>query len=60
MHYDPCINLAAVATFLLQKVRPGTWWEVERARAATRLAVATWIVMLLELFGLVHLRNVAG
>lgn len=47
-----CINLAAVATFLFQKVRPRTWWEEERARKATRLAVATWLIMLAILLGL--------
>ena len=44
-----CINLAAVATFLLQKVRPRTWWEAEPAKRATRLAVTTWIAMLVVL-----------
>jgi uncharacterized hydrophobic protein (TIGR00341 family) len=48
-----CVNLAAVATFLFQKVRPRTWWEAERARKATRLAVTTWVVMLLILLGLI-------
>ena len=47
-----CVNLAAVATFLFQKVRPRTWWEEERARKATRLAVATWLIMLAILLGL--------
>jgi len=47
-----CINLAAVATFLFQKVRPRTWWEEERARKATRLAVATWLIMLAIPLGL--------
>jgi len=47
-----CINLAAVGTFLLQKVRPRTWWEEERARKATRRAVATWLIMLAILLGL--------
>jgi uncharacterized hydrophobic protein (TIGR00341 family) len=46
-----CVNLAAVATFLLQKVRPRTWWEAERAKRATRIAVTTWILMLLVLLG---------
>jgi len=50
-----CVNLAAVATFLLQKVRPRTWWEADRARKATRLAVTTWIVMLAVLLGLMLL-----
>lgn len=41
-----CINLAAVATFLVKKIRPRTWWEAERARRATRMAVASWVLML--------------
>jgi uncharacterized membrane protein len=44
-----CLNLAAVATFLLQKIRPLTWWEAERARRATKVAVATWVLTLLVL-----------
>lgn len=47
-----CINLAAVATFLVQRVRPRTWWEADRAKRATRLAVATWVVMLVLLVAL--------
>ena len=47
-----CINLAAVGTFFLLKVRPRTWWEASRARRATRLAVAAWIFMLLVLVAL--------
>ncbi len=52
-----CVNLAAVATFLVQKVRPRTWWEAERAKRATVLAVASWLVMLLVLVGLMVLRR---
>lgn len=52
-----CINLAAVGTFLLQKVGPRTWWEEQRAKRATRLAVTTWIIMLLLLLGLMLLRR---
>jgi uncharacterized hydrophobic protein (TIGR00341 family) len=52
-----CLNLAAVATFLLQKVRPRTWWETERAARATRLAVTTWVVMLVILALLIVLRQ---
>ncbi len=55
-----CVNLAAVATFLLQKVRPRTWWEAERARKATRLAVTTWVIMLSILLGLMLLGYVGG
>jgi len=52
-----CVNLATVATFLLQKVRPRTWWEVERAKRATVVAVTTWILMLLVLVALILLRD---
>ncbi|MEJ2152504.1 MAG: TIGR00341 family protein [Gemmatimonadota bacterium] len=47
-----CVNLAAIATFLLQKVQPRTWWEADRAKRASRMAMATWIVMLAILIGL--------
>lgn len=38
-----CVNLAGVATFLAQRVRPRLWWEAERARRATRIAIAIWL-----------------
>jgi len=41
-----CVNLAGVAMFLAQKVRPRTWWDAERARRATRLAIASWLFAL--------------
>ncbi len=40
------INLAAVSTFLLQGIRPMSWYEAERARRATRLALAIWLLLL--------------
>jgi uncharacterized hydrophobic protein (TIGR00341 family) len=53
-----CINLAAIATFLIQKVRPRTWWEAERAKRATRLAVVTWIIMLVVLLTVMFLTQI--
>lgn len=50
-----CVNLAAVATFLIQRIRPVTWWEAERARKATRIAASTWIFTLLVLLGVMIL-----
>jgi len=41
-----CINLAGVGIFLLQGVRPRSWWEAERATKATWKAVVTWAVLL--------------
>ena len=48
-----CVNLAAVATFWLQGVRPRDWWEAERARRTTLVAVLVWILLLLALVVLV-------
>jgi hypothetical protein len=48
------INLAGVGTFLLQGVRPRTWWEGERAQKATRAAVITWFLLLASLAGIMY------
>lgn len=40
------INLAAVVTLLVQGVHPRTWWESERAKRATRVALLFWIIVL--------------
>lgn len=50
-----CINLAGVATFLMQGVRPRTWWEEERAKRATRIAIVAWVILLLMLCLFVYL-----
>jgi uncharacterized hydrophobic protein (TIGR00341 family) len=44
-----CINLAGVGIFLLQGVRPRSWWEAERAKKATRKAMLLWVVLLVVL-----------
>jgi uncharacterized hydrophobic protein (TIGR00341 family) len=44
-----CVNLAAVVTFLVQGVRPKTWWEAELARKATQRAVLAWTLALILL-----------
>ncbi|MFO8173620.1 MAG: TIGR00341 family protein [Longimicrobiales bacterium] len=53
-----CINLAAVATFLAQRVRPRTWWEADRAKKATRVAVTAWVLMLVLLLALIWFRHI--
>jgi uncharacterized hydrophobic protein (TIGR00341 family) len=50
-----CVNLAGVVTFLAQRVRPRTWWEAERASGAVKVAVASWIGMLILLALLIWL-----
>jgi uncharacterized hydrophobic protein (TIGR00341 family) len=44
-----CINLAGVTTFLAQGIRPVTWWEADRAKKATRVAILLWGLLLLAL-----------
>jgi uncharacterized membrane protein len=51
-----CVNLAAVATFIVQGVHPRTWFESERARRSTRRAVALWTILLAALVVLLWLR----
>lgn len=50
-----CVNLSGVLTFVVQGVRPRSWWESERAKRATRIAIATWSCLLLILVGLIYL-----
>lgn len=47
------INLAGVLTFVTQGISPTTWWEEERARRSTRVAVAVWALLLLLLAALI-------
>lgn len=44
-----CINLAGILTFLVQGIRPRTWWEAKKAKKATRTAVAIWFFLLVAL-----------
>lgn len=44
-----CINLAGVLTFLVQGVRPRTWWEAQKAKNATRAVIAIWFTLLVIL-----------
>ena len=43
------INLAGVITFLLQGIKPVTWWEENLAKKATRRALIIWLSLLLTL-----------
>jgi uncharacterized hydrophobic protein (TIGR00341 family) len=41
-----CINLAGILTFLVQGIQPRSWWEVEKAKKATRIAIGIWVALL--------------
>jgi len=49
-----CVNLAGVVTFILQGVRPRTWWEADRAKKATRKAAILWGGLLLALIFILY------
>jgi len=40
-----CLNLAAVATFLIQGVRPTSWWKAKKASQATWWAMGIWALL---------------
>ncbi len=44
-----CINLSGVITFLAQQVRPNTWWEKNKAKKASRIAIMLWTILLMAL-----------
>jgi uncharacterized hydrophobic protein (TIGR00341 family) len=50
-----CINLAGVITFLVQGVSPKDWWEVDKAKKATRKAVTLWSIILAALAVIIFL-----
>jgi uncharacterized hydrophobic protein (TIGR00341 family) len=50
-----CVNLAGVTTFLVQGIRPASWWEKDRAAKATRIAIGLWAALLAGLLGLILL-----
>jgi uncharacterized hydrophobic protein (TIGR00341 family) len=50
-----CVNLAATAAFLVQGVRPNTWWEGDRRKRAIWIAAALWGGLLLALVAILML-----
>jgi uncharacterized hydrophobic protein (TIGR00341 family) len=48
-----CVNLSGVVTFLIQGIRPLTWWEAARAKKSTRNAILSWTLLLLILAALI-------
>lgn len=41
-----CVNLAAVATFTIQGVKPRTWYKAEKAKKINKIAFSIWIILL--------------
>lgn len=51
-----CINLAGVATFLVQGIRPINWWEAARAKKAARMTLLVWSTLLAALVLLLYIK----
>lgn len=52
-----CLNLAAIATFLIQDVRPQAWWELLKARKMTSVVAGAWFLLFLALVGSIFWLN---
>jgi len=50
-----CINLAGVTVFYIQGVSPRNWWEVDKARRASRRALVVWSILLIALLAVIYL-----
>ncbi len=50
------LNLAAIATLLLQDVRPSGWLESIQAKKLTQIASGAWILLLAGLIGVIFLK----
>lgn len=48
-----CVNLAGVGTFFFQGVRPGTWWEAEKAKKSAKTAAILWTSLLIILIAII-------
>lgn len=55
-----CVNLAAIATFVTQKISPRLWWEAKRAKKNARIALAIWTLLLVLLLVFVLFGYVEG
>lgn len=53
-----CVNLAGVATFVWQGVRPQSWWEKSKAKKASRNAAIIWTILVAVLIVVVKFRLV--
>lgn len=50
-----CINLAGVLAFFIQGIRPRIWWEADKAKRATHIALFLWTLLLLILIFIILL-----
>ena len=44
-----CLNIAGIITFYFSGIRPGSWWDKEKAKKKTQNAFFAWMIALLVL-----------
>jgi uncharacterized hydrophobic protein (TIGR00341 family) len=49
-----CVNLAGIATFILQGVRPRRWYESQKAKKYNRIALAIWLSLVVLLAFIIY------
>jgi uncharacterized hydrophobic protein (TIGR00341 family) len=52
-----CLNISGVVMFLVQGIRPNSWWEAARARKQTKIAIAVWMALLVVLVLLIRFNS---
>ncbi len=50
-----CLNLAAIATFWLQDIRPQQWWQKFQATKITGIATIFWLIILALLISVIFM-----
>ena len=50
-----CLNLAAIATFWVQDVRPQQWWQKFQANKITGIATTFWLIILALLISVIFM-----
>lgn len=55
-----CVNLAAVATFLIRGIRPNTFYDKDNARKASVTALAVWLTILFVAVVIIWLSQAEG
>jgi len=49
------VNLSGVGTFYLMGIKPRNWWDAQKAKTTSRVAVGLWLVLLVVLGGLISI-----
>ncbi len=49
-----CVNLAGITTFILQGVRPRTWYDTQKAKKANKIALWLWATIIFILGGVIY------